>query len=102
MNDEFYVEDNIIKTKTNHAGGILGGISTGMPIMVRMAVKPTPSISKIQKTVDLESMKDTEIIIKGRHDPCICPRITLVAEASVSIVIADHLIRSGFINPVKL
>ncbi len=102
MNDEFYVEDNVVKTKTNHAGGILGGISTGMPIVARMAVKPTPSISKIQKTVDLESMEDTEIIINGRHDPCICPRITLVAEASVSIIIADHLIRSGFVNPVKL
>jgi chorismate synthase len=102
MNDEFYVDNDIIKTETNHSGGILGGMSTGMPIMVRMAVKPTPSISKMQKTVDLESMKDTEITIKGRHDPCICPRITPVAEASVSIVIADHLIRAGFINPVKL
>ena len=102
MNDEFYMDDQIIKTITNHAGGILGGISTGMPIIARMAVKPTPSISKMQKTVDLESMEDAEIIISGRHDPCICPRITTVAEASVSIVIADHLIRSGFINPVKL
>ena len=102
MNDEFYVDNDSVKTKTNHSGGILGGISTGMPIMVRMAVKPTPSISKMQKTVDLESMKDTEITISGRHDPCICPRITPVAEASVSIVIADHLIRAGFINPVKL
>ena len=102
MNDEFYVDNDNIKTKTNHSGGILGGISTGMPIIVRMAVKPTPSISKVQKTVNQESMKDTEITIKGRHDPCICPRITPVAEASVSIVIADHMIRAGFINPVKL
>jgi chorismate synthase len=102
MNDEFYMDENVVKTITNHSGGILGGISTGMPIVARMAVKPTPSISKIQKTVDLESMNDTEIIISGRHDPCICPRITPVAEASVSIVIADHLIRAGLINPVKL
>jgi chorismate synthase len=102
MNDEFYMDNKIVKTRTNHAGGILGGISTGMSIIARMAVKPTPSISKMQKTVDLASMEDAEIIIKGRHDPCICPRITPVAEASVSIVIADHLIRSGFINPVKL
>jgi chorismate synthase len=102
MNDEFYLDNEIVKTRTNHAGGILGGISTGMSIITRMAVKPTPSISKIQKTVDLDSMEDAEIIITGRHDPCICPRITTVAEASVSIVIADHLIRSGFINPVKL
>ena len=102
MNDEFYMDNKIVKTRTNHAGGILGGISTGMSIIARMAVKPTPSISKMQKTVDLDSMEDAEIIITGRHDPCICPRITTVAEASVSIVIADHLIRSGFINPVKL
>ncbi len=102
MNDEFYMDNKMVKTRTNHAGGILGGISTGMSIIARMAVKPTPSISKTQKTVDLDSMEDAEIIITGRHDPCICPRITTVAEASVSIVIADHLIRSGFINPVKL
>jgi len=102
MNDEFYMDEGIIKTKTNHAGGILGGISTGMPIITRMAVKPTPSISQTQKTVNLESMEDTEIKINGRHDPCICPRITPVAEATVSIVIADHLIRAGFIDPCKL
>jgi chorismate synthase len=102
MNDEFYMEDNKIKTRTNHSGGILGGISTGMPITIRMAVKPTPSISKLQKTVDTEKMEDAEITIKGRHDPCICPRITSVAEASVSIIIADHLIKAGFINPCKL
>ncbi|HEX7467860.1 MAG TPA: chorismate synthase [Methanobacterium sp.] len=102
MNDEFYMDNKIVKTRTNHAGGILGGISTGMSIIARMAVKPTPSVSKMQKTVDLDSLEDAEIIITGRHDPCICPRITPVAEASVSIVIADHLIRSGFINPVKL
>ncbi|MFY9637660.1 MAG: chorismate synthase [Methanobacterium sp.] len=102
MNDEFYMDNKMVKTRTNHAGGILGGISTGMSIIARMAVKPTPSISKMQKTVDLDSMEDAEIIITGRHDPCICPRITTVAEASVSIVLVDHLIRSGFINPVKL
>jgi len=102
MNDEFYMEDGIVKTRTNHSGGILGGISTGMPINVRMAVKPTPSISQMQKTVDLKELKDSEIIIKGRHDPCICPRITSVAEASVSIVLADHLIRAGIIHPCRL
>jgi chorismate synthase len=102
MNDEFFVEKGTIKTRTNHSGGILGGISTGMPITIRMAVKPTPSISQIQKTIDLETRGDTEIEIKGRHDPCICPRITPVAEASVSIIIADHLIRAGLINPCRL
>lgn len=98
MNDEFYIENDKIKTKTNNSGGILGGISNGMPIITRMAVKPTPSISLTQRTVDLTKMENTEIEIRGRHDPCICPRITSVAEASVSIVIADHLIRSGFIH----
>ena len=102
MNDEFYMDDKIVKTKTNHSGGILGGMSTGMPIITRIAVKPTPSITQIQQTVNLEEMKDAEIEIKGRHDPCICPRITSVAESSLAIVIADHLIRGGFINPVKL
>lgn len=102
-NDEFYVTaDKEIKTTTNQSGGILGGISNGMPLVVRIAVKPTPSISVVQKTVDLRSMEDVEIEIKGRHDPCICPRITAVAEASVAMVMADHLLRGGFIPPSKV
>ncbi len=99
MNDEFYKNNEGIKTKTNNSGGILGGISNGMPIITRMAVKPTPSISKVQKTIDLKENEDTEIEIRGRHDPCICPRVTTVAESSVAIIIADHLIRAGFIHP---
>jgi chorismate synthase len=102
MNDEFYIENNEIKTKTNNSGGILGGISSGMPIVTRMAVKPTPSISKVQETVDLEKIENTEIEIRGRHDPCICPRVTSVAEASIAVVLVDHLIRAGFINSCKL
>jgi chorismate synthase len=102
MNDEFLMARDKVKTKTNHAGGMLGGISNGMPIVTRIAVKPTPSISKTQKTVDLEKMQDTEIEIRGRHDPCICPRVTAVAESAVAIVVADHLIRGGFINPCQL
>lgn len=98
-NDEYYLEGDQIKTTTNTAGGIVGGISNGMPIVARMAVKPTPSISTVQKTVDLEKMEETEIQIKGRHDPCICPRVTPVAEAAVAMVLVDHLLRSGFINP---
>lgn len=102
MNDEFIIDNETIKTKTNHSGGILGGITTGMPINIRMAVKPTPSISLTQKTVDTKFMEPKEILIQGRHDPCICPRITPVAEAVVSLIIADQLIRAGYIDPCKL
>lgn len=103
MNDEFYLDEkNRIKTTTNNSGGILGGMSTSMPIIMRMSVKPTPSISIPQKTVNLSKMEETEIIISGRHDPCICPRIVPVAESAVAIVLVDHLIRSGFINPCKM
>jgi chorismate synthase len=98
-NDEYYLEGEQIKTTTNTSGGIIGGISNGMPIVARMAVKPTPSISTIQKTVDMEKMEETEIQIKGRHDPCICPRVTPVAESAMAMVLVDHMLRSGFINP---
>jgi chorismate synthase len=74
--------------KSNHAGGILGGISSGQDIVVRIAVKPTPSIAKTQQTVDLHG-NDTEIAIKGRHDPCIVPRIIPVAEAMLALVLVD-------------
>ncbi|MGB3944761.1 MAG: chorismate synthase [Methanothrix sp.] len=78
---------------TNNAGGILGGISTGSPIIIRIAVKPTPSISRTQRTVDLTTGDAVEIEIKGRHDPAIPPRIVPVAEAMVALVLADHLLR---------
>ena len=102
MNDEFYVSEEGIRTTTNQAGGILGGMSNGMPIVARMAVKPTPSISIPQKTVDIEKMENAEIEIKGRHDPCICPRVTPVAEAAVAMVLVDHLIRAGFMRATKV
>ena len=102
VNDEYYIENDEIKTKTNNSGGIIGGMSNGMPIVSRIAIKPTPSISKCQASVDLEKMENKKIEIKGRHDPCICPRVTVVAEASTAIVLADHMIRSGIIHPSNL
>ncbi|MHC1588116.1 MAG: chorismate synthase, partial [Candidatus Syntropharchaeia archaeon] len=78
----------------NNAGGILGGISTGEPIICRIAVKPTSSISKPQKSIDIEKMEEVEIEIEGRHDPCICPRIVPVAEAMIALVIVDCYLRN--------
>lgn len=99
MNDQYYLDDGKIRTTTNNAGGVLGGMTNGMPINLRIAVKPTPSVNGIQKTIDLENMLESTIEIEGRHDPCICPRITPVVEAACNMVIADHMIRAGFIHP---
>lgn len=100
--DNFEIEDGKAVPETNNAGGVLGGISTGAPIVARIAVKPTSSISKTQKTVDLENMEETEIELSGRHDPNICPRIVPVAEAMIALVITDFMLRAGKINPNKL
>jgi chorismate synthase len=97
-NDPFIIEDGKVKTKTNNSGGILAGISNGMPIVARAAVKPTSSISKKQGTVDLEKMENTTIEIKGRHDPCIVPRVLPVLEAMLALVLVDHAMRSGLID----
>ncbi|MHC1623734.1 MAG: chorismate synthase [Candidatus Methanospirareceae archaeon] len=94
MNDEFYIKEGRIRTRTNNAGGILGGISTGEPVICRIAVKPTSSIAKSQRSVDMQKMEDVEIRIKGRHDPCICPRIVPVAEAMIALVLVDYLLRA--------
>ncbi len=92
-NDEFIMVSGKVSTKTNNSGGILGGISNGMPIVIRAAIKPTSSIAKEQRTVDLSSMKQTKIKITGRHDPCIVPRVLPVCEAMTAIVLTDHLLR---------
>lgn len=89
-------------TLTNKAGGILGGISNGMPIVVRLTVKPPSSISKPQRTVDLELEEETELRLSGRFDPNLCPRVVPVAEAMLAIVLADHALRSGVINPARV
>lgn len=91
-NDEFMMKNKHIQTKTNNAGGILGGISTGEDIIIRFAVKPPASISKPQKTVTIKG-KETTIKIKGRHDSCIVPRVIPVAESMIAITLVDHLLR---------
>ena len=92
-NDNFYIDERKeIKTKTNHAGGIIGGISSGMPINLKVAFKPTPSIGKEQETVNIQTMSNTRIKIKGRHDPCIAIRGVVVVEAIVSLVVLDYLL----------
>jgi len=99
-NDPYVMCDDEIELLTNNAGGVLGGLSCGMPLVVRVAVKPTSSISKEQKTVDLSTMEETTIQVQGRHDPCIVPKAVPVVEASVAIVLVDQLIRGGFIPKV--
>ncbi len=90
-NDEFTVRDGEIKTVTNNHGGILGGISSGMPLVFRVAFKPTPSISKPQQSVNLKTKQVQTLEIKGRHDPCIVPRAVPVIEAVTAFCILDIL-----------
>ncbi len=99
-NDPFIVEGGRVRTLTNNSGGILGGISNGMPIVCRIAIKPTPSIRKPQRTVDLERMEEMELTVEGAHDPCIVPRAVPVVEAMAAITLADHALRAGVIPPV--
>ena len=94
-NDPFAVEDGKIVTTANRAGGILGGITTGMPVTLRVAVKPTPSISRPQRTVSLSAMEDAELVIRGRHDPCIAHRAVPVVEAVTATVILDLLLEGN-------
>ncbi|RMF88572.1 MAG: chorismate synthase [Nitrospinota bacterium] len=91
-NDPFVRKGERIGTLSNHAGGILGGISTGEEIVVRMVVKPTSSILREQQSVDVEG-NPVSLRVEGRHDPCVCPRAVPIAEAMVALVLADHLLR---------
>lgn len=88
-NDPFRYKDGKVVTETNNCGGILGGITNGMPIIFRAAVKPTPSIAQKQKSVDLQKKENTELEVHGRHDPCIVPRAVPVIEAVTAIAIAN-------------
>ena len=94
-NDPFTVENGEIRAETNRAGGILGGITTGMPLVLRAAVKPTPSIGRPQKTVRLSAMEAVELTVHGRHDPCVAHRAVPVAEAVMAAVLLDMLLEGN-------
>jgi len=96
-NDVFTIKRGRIQTLTNNSGGILGGISNGMPIVLRAVVKPTPSISKTQNTINLNTMEETQLDIIGRHDVCIVPRAVPVVAAMMSIVLCDFAMRARLI-----
>ena len=91
-NDAFTVANGNISTLTNNAGGILGGITNGMPVVFRAAIKPTPSISRPQQSVSLSGGKEQELVVKGRHDPCIVPRAVPVIEAAAAIALFDLIL----------
>ncbi len=100
-NDAFTMEDGSVRTLTNHAGGILGGITNGMPLIFRTAIKPTPSIAARQQTVDLQTGAQIPLEVKGRHDPCIVPRAVPVVEAAAAIAIFDLILGNTQTNRRK-
>lgn len=91
-NDQYCMKNGHISASSNNMGGVCGGMSNGMPLTFSVAFKPTPSISKIQNTVDIEKMADIKIEIKGRHDPCIVPRAVCVVEAMTALVLMDQML----------
>jgi chorismate synthase len=99
-NDPFALKDEKVVTVTNNAGGSLGGITTGMPVVVKVAVKPTPSISRKQLTVDMKKMENAEISINGRHDVCIVPRAVIVVEAMMAVALCDFALGEGLIKRI--
>jgi len=99
-NDPLVVRDGRVVSEKNDAGGVVGGLSTGMPLVFRVAFKPPSSIAVKQRTVDVREMREVEVSIPGRHDACIVPRAVPVVEAVAAIILADHAIRAGFIPPV--
>lgn len=94
-NDSFRMKEGAVATTSNNAGGILGGISTGMPVIFRLAFKPTPSIAQEQESVNLDEGVDAPLSIKGRHDPCIVPRAVPVVEAAAALAVLDAMLDNG-------
>jgi len=99
-NDPYTIREGKVVTVTNNSGGIIGGISNGMPITVRVAVKPTSSIAREQKTVNMATMEETTISVGGRHDACIVPRAVIVVESMMAVTICDFALRAGLISRV--
>ncbi|UCD54005.1 MAG: chorismate synthase [Dehalococcoidia bacterium] len=99
-NDLFAIRNGKIVTATNNAGGILGGISNGMPIIARVAIKPTSSIAKSQQTVDIKEMKGASLEVTGRHDVCIVPRAVVVVESMMAVTLCDFAMRAELIPRV--
>jgi chorismate synthase len=91
-NDVFTVTDGRVETKTNNCGGILGGITNGMPLVFRAALKPTPSISMEQDSININTLSPEKLVVGGRHDPCIVPRAVPVMEAAAAIAVYDALL----------
>ncbi|WP_139903357.1 chorismate synthase [Clostridium thermarum] len=90
-NDPYYIDNGTIKTSSNNNGGIIGGITNGMPVIFRCAIKPTASISLEQNTVDIIDMNNTTLTVEGRHDPCIVPRVLPVIEAVSALAVLEHI-----------
>jgi chorismate synthase len=99
-NDLYRIRDGRITSETNNAGGILGGISNGMPLSYRVAFKPASSVAARQRTVDTSKREEVDLVVPGRHDPTVVPRAVPVVESVTALVLADHAIRGGFIPPV--
>lgn len=94
VNDEYTVKDGQIALLSNHNGGVIGGMTNGAPVVLSVAIKPTPSISQAQRSVNIQTMQEETLVIKGRHDPCIVPRAVPVIEAAVAIGLLDILLES--------
>lgn len=97
-NDAYFMDDGRVRARTNHAGGILGGLTTGMPILFRAAIKPTPSIARQQDSVSLSRRENAKLSVQGRHDPCIAPRAVVCMEAVLAIAILDAMLEAGSWN----